>query len=1571
MKIRKLALLTFAIGMVLPLSSCFIDDLNPFKKDDKNPDQTSHTHTFVEKHDNTNHWLECECGEIKDKSNHALEVSSTTQANCEHGLIQTYTCSCGYSYSDDDQNKVHNFECHHDETSHWCECKDCGITTSPVNHTFEFLSTIPATCEIGEQTIFKCTECDYQKTEETSLAKGHHIVTTISKVATCQEDGLKVYSCTDCDYRYEEVYSDKDAHCFDKGVTNNDVTTYSCVHPGCDHSYDVISFKEETSATIDSSVLSEIGAVELKEATIKFDEQTLSTLSSDVTISAEKVSTSVIEDVASEKTKEILKDAPIYQFSLNDGGEDVHIFSGEVEVSLPYTLGENEDPDSISILYIDEDGETQSILAYYANGFVSFKTIHFSIYAVVVMPREEMCKQFGHNYRYLKETESTCVKHGHTYEVCVRCGDIHKSEKELLEHRYEFSALVPSTEKVHGYTVYKCRDCGDEYTCELPLLTKEDSSFYVNLIRSISTSNLKMDVEIKCDNETVEDVEEYICTNSDYPFMLEIENKSRFILIDETGSYNYSKNSIHHWEDDTLNLIKVIFDTVSSAAETFGNLVDFVFDVAERVLLTKEDRENEIVLKIDMEKVSAFMDDLKVLTAEEIVEKYIGETFLQNVLDFVEDSYDRTVQATINALVDKGIIVKDIFTFVNAILGEELDYDEIFTNDFLKENTYDFLCDFTGLDIPDFDDLKSLVDEFKGLKLYEIIKEFDDSVTETEDEFWDEIMEGFEEFKEGFKCELITTKAGQFKKLDVIYPHPYYVNKYSFNINTGMGVEEYLHYDFNSQKQSVEEKITITTNFDVNDAKAIANKTKADVNAILEVFDFTNESSVMNMLNEIYGVKFTVAEKNEDYTGYISEPTTKYNGLYSGGDQTEKSNTTSDSSNIKGQIYVVISNNVYPNPVENINPNGDEEMVWAKSINMIFNRVGIVFYEESSNGDKKTVDTCNLVYPSGNFILNENSGETSYSLLDQYDHYTIRRESNYAEFHKQYPWVSIDKEDINKLVFYKETCKYCDREEFYIFLKEDNYYWHRNGGVINSPYMDEEARKYRISLYQNDYDRQEKWQLDVSSYYFSNFHISDITREEQKDISFNCGNVSISIKYSNESNCSRSYKETITIDIGGMEKITKINYFHDSKFYDSEKYESRLISESIDGCVTHSNYGYFCKECGELVHEEMRYSQNHQFEPATIIAEPTLTLPGVEVTTCSICGETRYNVIYPHQHYVEFNYDTNTYFCPLCEKVFEDYDFVDYAVEKVEYDVYEDYWDENPCEDYFFSVKNLIGNYWRDDYNDVLTIAWVDPNDYLNDDGSLKIDPEYALSMPLYNYNYYYISVGDERYSTKEYTQLYRFSKVEYDAMASKAEAEGRIPVYQVIIPDHMHKYLDEYSSNEIAHWHQAICGHDVKADYEQHTFDENNVCTVCGYEQHIEEKITYEKVSAYLLGLVEKLNDYGLGFIYDESYDIYATGLFYDQDIDPENYSFLEEINQQIFIELNEYLDFELLENEQYEDENGLIFYNLKAVSNDENKLELIIQSYYDVLIDEDTEKESMVLYCDIYLYTELTPEC
>ena len=57
--------------------------------------------------------------------------------------------------------------------------------------------------------------------------------------------------------------------------------------------------------------------------------------------------------------------------------------NGTVTVTIPYVLAEGKDPNGLFVYYVAEDGTVEEIPCTYSEGYVTFSTDHFSIYAVM------------------------------------------------------------------------------------------------------------------------------------------------------------------------------------------------------------------------------------------------------------------------------------------------------------------------------------------------------------------------------------------------------------------------------------------------------------------------------------------------------------------------------------------------------------------------------------------------------------------------------------------------------------------------------------------------------------------------------------------------------------------------------------------------------------------------------------------------------------------------------------------------------------------------------------------------------------------------------------------------------------------------------------------------------------------------------------------------------------------------------------------------------------------------------------------------------------------------------------
>ena len=121
-------------------------------------------------------------------------------------------------------------------------CKNCGDRAvdvlDKVDHSWELVSTTPATCIIGEIQHYKCSVCGETKDVTLSNPLGEHSWDNgkVTKEATCTEDGEKTYTCTVCNttktkvipatgHQHKEVRNAKKATCTEDGYTGDTYCT--------------------------------------------------------------------------------------------------------------------------------------------------------------------------------------------------------------------------------------------------------------------------------------------------------------------------------------------------------------------------------------------------------------------------------------------------------------------------------------------------------------------------------------------------------------------------------------------------------------------------------------------------------------------------------------------------------------------------------------------------------------------------------------------------------------------------------------------------------------------------------------------------------------------------------------------------------------------------------------------------------------------------------------------------------------------------------------------------------------------------------------------------------------------------------------------------------------------------------------------------------------------------------------------------------------------------------------------------------------------------------------------------
>lgn len=132
------------------------------------------------------------------------------------------------------------------------------------------------------------------------------------------------------------------------------------------------------------------GALKAKSsiATIEMDAATLKGLGKemgkDLEIKAKKVDITEKDDI-SQEMKDKIGDRPVLDLTVMSGTKQISQFDGSVRVSIPYTLKDGEDPSTVIIYLIKDNGEIEVVKnAEFdpATGEVKFTTSHFSLYGI-------------------------------------------------------------------------------------------------------------------------------------------------------------------------------------------------------------------------------------------------------------------------------------------------------------------------------------------------------------------------------------------------------------------------------------------------------------------------------------------------------------------------------------------------------------------------------------------------------------------------------------------------------------------------------------------------------------------------------------------------------------------------------------------------------------------------------------------------------------------------------------------------------------------------------------------------------------------------------------------------------------------------------------------------------------------------------------------------------------------------------------------------------------------------------------------------------------------------------------
>lgn len=415
-------------------------------------DGQEYTNTYTKKLPAGGHEMvgqqDCENGSACANCDYTLEalghnwtLDSTEAATCNADAYQTYRCS---------------------------ECQKTNVVTleGTSGHSMRYDEDVQDGCKFTKW--YKCANCDHTAPgSEDEVYYQHTYTATLTKEATCVSAGEKTYTCAGCNDSYTEPVATNDSHDWVKGATVDGVTTHTCSR--CDATKTTVEATKDTALSTNELKDNEVQLAD--NASVKLDEKTVDALEKDIKINVETVD----PDAAglTQEQQEQIGNAKVYDFTMtyDDGSEitdEGTQFAGEVTVSLPYTLEEGEDVDSINVWYIDDEGKLTAVEATYSNGFVTFTTNHFSYYTVTRLTPAERCELYGHAM-VTREKAVTCTEDGYETVLCQRCGDVEKDVTvEHAGHNFKETVTAEATCEKAGAFENVCQTCGVKSVGEIP-----------------------------------------------------------------------------------------------------------------------------------------------------------------------------------------------------------------------------------------------------------------------------------------------------------------------------------------------------------------------------------------------------------------------------------------------------------------------------------------------------------------------------------------------------------------------------------------------------------------------------------------------------------------------------------------------------------------------------------------------------------------------------------------------------------------------------------------------------------------------------------------------------------------------------------------------------------------------------------------------------------------------------------------------------------------------------------------------------------------------------------------------
>lgn len=499
-------------------------------------------------------------------------------------------------------------------------CKNCGDrevdVLDKVDHTWELVSTTPATCTIGEIQHYKCSVCGETKDVTLSNPLGEHSWDNgkVTKKATCTEDGEKTYTCTVCNttktevipatgHQHKEVRNAKKATCTEDGYTGD---TY-CKDCGAKlesgtvinklgHTWDngVITKEatetEEGIKTYTCKTCGETKAEKIPVASHHWDQGTI-TKKATCTENGEK--TYHCTDEGCDKTW--IETIPATGHSWDSGKvteaatckkEGTKTYTckncGETKTeSIPKTEHQwdngkvtkeatcKEEGSKTYTCSICGDTKTEAIPKKghtWDEGKVTKKATctedGLKVYTCKSCgeTKEEVLKATGHQHTELRnEKNATCTEEGYSGDIyCTDCGELIKkgSATEKADHNWKVTSEEKATCEKDGSKTYTCADCKETKTETIPATGHKFGDWQTVTTQSVFTGGVQKRICNVCGKEETRNVSNQlkatIKTNASSLKLKRKQATKKFVVSGLAAG-----DSVKSWTSSNQKIVKV------------------------------------------------------------------------------------------------------------------------------------------------------------------------------------------------------------------------------------------------------------------------------------------------------------------------------------------------------------------------------------------------------------------------------------------------------------------------------------------------------------------------------------------------------------------------------------------------------------------------------------------------------------------------------------------------------------------------------------------------------------------------------------------------------------------------------------------------------------------------------------------------------------------------------------------------------------------------------------------------------------------------------------------------------